>query len=49
MLKKDSDEMTDEKGWTEERLETLKNLWKEGLSISQIGEKLGVTRNAVAG
>ena len=41
--------MTDEKGWTEERLETLKNLWKEGLSISQIGEKLGVTRNAVAG
>ena len=49
MLKKDSDEMTDEKGWTEERLETLKNLWNEGLSISQIGEKLGVTRNAVAG
>ena len=49
MLKKDSYEMTDEKGWTEERLKTLKNLWDEGLSISQIGEKLGVTRNAVAG
>ena len=27
----------------------LKALWEEGLSISQIGERLGVTRNAVAG
>ena len=41
--------MKEESGWTEERLETLKILWNDGLSISQIGQKLGVTRNAVAG
>ena len=41
--------MAEETGWTEERLETLKKLWTEGLSISQIGQKLSVTRNAVAG
>ena len=41
--------MTEETGWTEQRLEMLKSLWNEGLSISQIGQKLGVTRNAVAG
>ena len=41
--------MAEETSWTEERLEMLKALWEEGLSISQIGERLGVTRNAVAG
>ena len=41
--------MKEETGWTEERLATLRILWNEGLSISQIGQKLGVTRNAVAG
>ena len=41
--------MKEETGWTEERLATLKLLWNEGLSISQIGQRLGVTRNAVAG
>ena len=35
--------------WTEERLEQLRKLWDEGLSISQIGDKLGVSRNAIAG
>ncbi|MEK9926053.1 MAG: GcrA family cell cycle regulator, partial [Alphaproteobacteria bacterium] len=35
--------------WTEERLEKLKSLWDKGLSISQIGEELGVSRNAIAG
>ena len=35
--------------WTEERLEGLKKLWATGLSISQIGEALGVSRNAIAG
>ena len=35
--------------WTEERLEELKKLWAQGLSISQIGEALGVSRNAIAG
>lgn len=38
-------------GWTEERVETLKKLWMEGLSASQIAGILGegVTRNAVIG
>lgn len=37
-------------GWTEERVSTLKNLWAEGLSASQIAKQLGgVTRNAVIG
>ncbi len=35
--------------WTDDRLEDLKKLWSEGLSISQIGEALGVSRNAIAG
>lgn len=37
-------------GWTEERVERLKQLWMEGLSASQIAAELGgVTRNAVIG
>jgi GcrA cell cycle regulator len=35
--------------WTDERLEQLRGLWDKGLSISQIGEQLGVSRNAIAG
>ena len=35
--------------WTDERLEQLRKLWDDGLSISQIGEALGVSRNAIAG
>ncbi len=36
--------------WTDERVETLKRLWQEGLSASQIAAELGgVTRNAVIG
>ncbi|MEM1021747.1 MAG: GcrA family cell cycle regulator [Sphingomonadales bacterium] len=37
--------------WTDERIEALRKLWDEGLSASQIAEKLGegVTRNAVIG
>ena len=38
--------MAEETSWTEERLEKLQKLWDSGLSISQIGEQLGVTRNA---
>ena len=42
--------MTDSaNSWTEERLAQLRKLWDEGLSISQIGEALGVSRNAIAG
>ena len=36
--------------WTEERVSTLKKLWAEGHSASQIAKQLGgVTRNAVIG
>ncbi len=36
--------------WTDERVETLKRLWTEGMSASQIAKELGgVTRNAVIG
>jgi len=36
--------------WTDERIETLKRLWTDGLSASQIATSLGeVTRNAVIG
>ena len=35
--------------WTDQRLEKLKELWTQGLSISQIGGALGVSRNAIAG
>lgn len=37
--------------WTDERVETLKKLWMDGLSASQIAAELGegVTRNAVIG
>ena len=35
--------------WTDERVETLKKMWGEGQSASQIAKELGgVTRNAVA-
>ena len=36
--------------WTDERVETLKSMWSEGKSASQIAKELGgVTRNAVIG
>lgn len=36
--------------WTDERVETLKKLWQDGLSCTQIAKQLGgVTRNAVIG
>lgn len=36
--------------WTDERVESLKKLWQDGLSASQIAGRLGgVTRNAVIG
>ena len=37
-------------GWTNPRVESLKSLWLEGLSASQVAKQLGgVTRNAVIG
>ena len=36
--------------WTDDRIDTLKRCWKDGLSASQIAQRLGgVTRNAVIG
>jgi GcrA cell cycle regulator len=36
--------------WTDERVETLKKLWTDGLSASRIAAELGgITRNAVIG
>lgn len=36
--------------WTEERIKTLKKMWKDGKTASEIAEELGdVTRNAVIG
>ncbi|HTX48148.1 MAG TPA: GcrA family cell cycle regulator [Caulobacteraceae bacterium] len=37
-------------GWSDDRVTTLSQLWREGLSASQIARQLGgVTRNAVIG
>ena len=35
--------------WTDERVGTLKSLWTDGLSGSQIASRLGCTRNSVIG
>lgn len=35
--------------WTEQQVAFLRTAWAAGRPISQIGEMLGCTRNAVAG
>ena len=35
--------------WTEERVDNLKRLWGAGHSASEIGQAIGVTKNAVIG
>jgi GcrA cell cycle regulator len=35
--------------WNDERIKDLIALWNEGLSTSEIGNRLGVTKNAVIG
>ena len=35
--------------WTTERVEELTKLWATGLSASEIGRRLGITKNAVVG
>jgi GcrA cell cycle regulator len=35
--------------WWGERIDRLKALWRKGLSASEIGNELGVSRNAVIG
>jgi GcrA cell cycle regulator len=41
--------MSDTPIWTEKRLKKLDELWSKGMSISQIGKELDVSRNAIAG
>ena len=35
--------------WTPDRISTLMALWGEGIPTSEIGRRLGVTKNAVVG
>ena len=35
--------------WTDERLKTLRALWKDGFSVNEIGRRMGVSKNAVVG
>jgi GcrA cell cycle regulator len=35
--------------WTQEQIADLMRLWNEGLSTSEIGKRLGITKNAVVG
>ncbi len=46
MVKKN---MTSKNTWDDLKLKKLQDLWQEGLPISKIGVKLGVSRNSVAG
>jgi GcrA cell cycle regulator len=41
--------MSNKNTWDDLKLKKLEDLWKEGLPISKIGEKLGVSRNSIAG
>lgn len=36
-------------GWTEARIQTLKAMWENGATASQIGEELNVNRNVIIG
>lgn len=35
--------------WTDDKIKKLKKLWEKGLSTSEIGKKLDVSKNAVVG
>lgn len=35
--------------WTDERIQELSRLWQAGLSASEIGKRLGISKNAVVG
>lgn len=36
-------------GWTDDKVAALRKLWADGLSCSQIGARIGMSRNAVIG
>lgn len=35
--------------WTDEQVESLRQLWSEGLTANEIAKKLGVTKNSIVG
>lgn len=35
--------------WTDERIQELTSLWQEGLSASEIGKRMGVSKNSIVG
>ncbi len=35
--------------WTDERINELTRLWQQGLSASEIGKRLGVSKNSIVG
>lgn len=35
--------------WTDEMVESLKKMWKEGLTTGEIGKRLGVSKNSIVG
>jgi GcrA cell cycle regulator len=35
--------------WTDERIQELERLWQQGMSASEIGKRLGVSKNAIVG
>lgn len=35
--------------WTDQMVEDLKKMWKEGYTTGEIGKKLGVTKNSIVG
>ncbi len=41
--------MTNKNTWDDLKLKQLEDLWNQGLSISKIGDLIGVSRNSVAG
>ena len=36
-------------GWTDEKVEQLRQLWAQGLTANEIAKKLDVTKNAIVG
>ncbi len=35
--------------WTDEMVEDLKTMWKQGLTTAEIGKRLGVSKNSIVG
>ena len=35
--------------WTEQMVEDLRKMWKEGLTTGEIGKRLGVSKNSIVG